>query len=1057
MSDNKFQTIFDKEYARLNDEQRQAVDTLDGPVMVIAGAGTGKTQTIALRIANILEKTDTNPQSILCLTFTDSAAITMRSRLTQIIGPTAYSVHISTFHAFCQETIQSNPEYFIFAPNIKPLDDLDRFKITQEIIDELPDQSLLKPWGDHYFYQNELITTIQKLKRENCTPDAFEKLLQDEALFISKTTPIFEALKALRLSKTLESEIKTLEAELQKALKDLPHYRSLFTYESEAFKSGVYDQGAAKSALINYKNALIKHFDYFGSALPKQQELLTLYRSYQKKLIKHSRFDYDDMIIFVLNAFATHPDLLLNYQEKYQHILVDEYQDTNTGQNQILEYLGAYFDNPNLFVVGDDDQSVYRFQGAAIENIFNFYQKYRSQLKLIVLKNNYRSHQLILDSSLSVINNNKNRIANYIASVDKSLVATSLYDPDPINIYEAATPLDENYFVAKQIQKLLVSGVPPKEIAVLYRNNADSLDLEEMLSSLKIKYLIPSGQNALSDSLVLQTIDLLKLINNPSAELVFRFLTFPFVNFSQLDLFKITRWASKNKQNILDLLFDKTKLQQLSEIVTPKSQVKLRNLSRRLAKARQWQQIYSLDTFFNQVIRSFHLLDYLLQKNDLEHLAIFNCFYREVKRLSQEELASNSELLQRLDLHIQNHIPLNVSSLDSNQNDAIRLFTVHKAKGMEFDHVFIIKCLDKKWGNHNLPPLLRLPLGILKTEVASQTAAEFEDERRLFYVALTRAKKQIYISFAKTNNQNKAVLPSLFIFEIKPELLEHLPSDLQSSNALKVIMPKQLFNPQKNIDYQQYLRDYLKNEYVFNISHLNAYLRCPCCFYYQTILRLPSAKDKFASLGTAVHGALSSNFKSKEDLLTAFAYDLKKEQLSAQDFDESLTKGNLALSKYFDNYLPVVVDKKCIDIDFASHHVVVDDIRITGKIDKIEFLDQHGNARPAIRVVDYKTGNPDSKFQELSLEGDYFRQLVFYKLLADSDPFFSYDVIQGVIDFIEPSSRTQKFVRKTYELTTRDVDNLKILVDDVYQKILRLEFDPSASCPDRNHLHQLSK
>lgn len=1057
MTTSSFQAIFDKEYARLNPEQRLAVDTIEGPVMVIAGAGTGKTQIIAMRIANILIQTQTSPQSILCLTFTDSAAATMRQRLIQIIGPAAYSVRISTFHAFCHEIIQSNPQYFIFAPDIKSLDDLDRVQIINKIIDDLPDGSLLKPWGDHYYYQSELKSTFQKLKRENITPKNLKKLISDQSKFISSTSGIFASIKELRSSSNLVNELQALVNQLLSTLSDLPNFKSLITLEAESFKSGLFDIGPAKSAAVNFKNKLLKIYDQFVSGYPKQSELLILYQNYQQQLIKRSRFDFDDMILFVTNAFANHPELLLNYQEKYQYILVDEYQDTNSAQNQVINQLGSFYHNPNLFVVGDDDQSIFRFQGAAIENIFTFYQQYQSSLKLIVLKNNYRSHQLILDSSLSVINNNKNRIANFIQNLDKSLTSVGTFDADPINLFEASSLLEENYFISQKISELLKNGVTPNQIAVLYRNNNDVFDLKELLTNQNIKFYSETGQNALENPHILQIIDLLTFLSTPSESLLYRILTFNFIGLSPFDLFKLSRYCHKNHLNLLDIIFDHKKLNQNQAKLTPLSLIKLRNISRRIAKAKRWQEFYPLDRYFNKIIRQFHYLDHLLLSRDLIKLNIFNSFYADIKRLCLEEQYTIDQLINRLILLKEFKIPINVPPLQGEFASSVRLMTVHKAKGMEFEHVFIIKCQDNKWGNNTQTSPLRLPPGILHTQLLSNNASDFEDERRLFYVALTRAKKQIYISYSSTNINNKPVLPSLFISEINPDLIQKIPPLVNyQTNAFNLSLKLKPVSQDFNPDYQQHLQTYFKQDYVFNITHLNSYLACPLCFYYKTILKLPSAKDKFAALGTAVHAALSSQFTSKSDLLAIFELSLKKELLSPPDFQECNIRGTKALSDYYDFYKPKSTPKDLVDYDFKNHHPIINSIKITGKIDKIDLLNTHIDGHQCVSVVDYKTGNPDTKSKELSPSGDYFRQLVFYKLLSDQDKSFPYKVTQGCIDFIQASSRTKKFVRKVYMLTDNDVQALSVLITQVYQKISNLEFSLSPDCPDRDDLHRLA-
>lgn len=1018
---------FKTEYQKLNPLQRQAVDTIEGPVMVIAGAGTGKTQTIALRIANILLQTQTNPSSILCLTFTDTGVNAMRDRLLKIIGPTAYSISIHTFHSFCNDVILSHPENFIISRDLRPIDELEKIELINSLIDQLPDGALLKPWGDHYFYQRDIISSLQTLKRENISADSLLKLINDQQHFITKSLDIYNSLKSLRVSKTLESEVL---ASLDKLLNtndlSLPLKTSLI-YHQNLFSSGGYNIGAAKNPAINLKNGLLKFIENLVKDTPKQSELLSIYTAYQSALQTRGLYDFDDMILFVISAFKQDSDFLRQYQERHQYFLVDEFQDTNSAQNQVLELLSSYYDNPNIFVVGDDDQSIFRFQGASIENVFDFYNKYK--VPPIVLQNNYRSHQLILDSSNSVISKNQNRIANYIENIDKSLKSNSNFDPDPINIIPTNSVLEENYFISQKIKNLIDSGVKPQEIAVLYRNNNDINDLCDVLKKDNINFYLNSDQNILNSRHIQQLIYLLKYIENPKKhEFYYHIIASDYFNLSSLDLLKIYK---------------------KDDSVSNNSQVKIRNLKRRLAICRKWLENDNLDRFFNKVIRKFKFLDYCLSQKDPQILNHLLTFHQELKRLSIDKKYTLKQLLDRLDSLIENNLVLSAPPLTENFSNSVQLLTVHRAKGLEFEHVFLIKVNDKKWGNNRNMSRLSLPSGILQYDIAQESVDQNEDERRLFYVALTRAKKQIYISYTG--------IPSVFVSEIDPKLVEvvSIPVGTQTQ-ALQQFYPL-VENDKIDVDYQKYLTDFLSTKYVFNVTHLNSYLRCPFCFYHQTILRIPSVKDKFSSLGTAVHNTLSHFYSHQNsklpELISFFTKELLKENLNKSDYDESLFRGTNILTDYFNQYGQNLCTKVLTDKDFKTANLHLNNIPITGKIDLIEYLD--GNK---INVVDFKTGNPDGKYKELSPEGDYFRQLAFYKLLISLDPSFSQSFNSGIIDFVQKSKQKNSLIRKEIKITDDDINNLKFQITDVYNKILNLKFFKIGDdCKDHQHIHYLLK
>jgi len=1064
--DNK---SFLSEYQKLNPEQKLAVDTIEGPVMVIAGAGTGKTQTIALRIANILIQTQTPPQNILCLTFTDTGTIAMRERLIKIIGSEAYKVRIHTFHSFCNEVIQNNPEYFIFAKNIKSIEEVERVELIQKLISSLNNGSLLKPWGDSFFYQRDIISAIQSLKKEGISSENLLSLINNQISFLDKNKDLISKFLSIKFSKNIAAELlPVFEEILSNSQKDSQEVYNHLLSLKILFETSGFDVGAAKNPIVNFKNEIKNFFESLTKDSQKQLELHSLYSQYQEELKTNGLYDFEDMILFVLKAFKKNPELLLEYQEKYQYILVDEYQDTNSAQNEIIDLLGKYYENPNLFVVGDDDQSIFRFQGASIENVYSFYKKYNPLL--VVLKNNYRSHRLILASSESVIKNNKNRITNFIDEIDKSLESKVDFDATPINLFRSPGLNEENYFIATKIKSLLEKGIDPQQIAVLYRNNNDVFDLVEHLKNLNIKYQLGIDKNILENKYISQLIFLLEFIlNSEKNDLLYKVLASNFLKIPAFDLFKLTHFAYKEKIKLVSLVFVSKNFSKIEKDLSEIGAKRIRNFVRRITFAKKWLENLSTDRFFNKVIRRFKYLDFVLTSNNLELINFLNTFYSEFKRLALEKDFSLRDFLNYLQTIKENDLTLTAPEISGESIKSIRLMTVHKSKGLEFEHVFLYKCADKKWGNVTNQNKLKLPLGILKLQSALlENERASEDERRLFYVALTRAKKQIYISYSTKSESGRDQLPSMFISEIDPEIIEEVvDSSINSESALKNIFPKTLPKLDIKSDFQEYLVDYLKSKYKFNITHLNSYLRCPFCFYHKTILRIPGVRDKHSSLGSAVHDALSflletlrleNRLISSKDLINRFAEFIKKEKLSKEDESESLKKGEEILNEYYINYESSFDKNNLTDFDFAPNHVYLDEIPITGKIDEIKISDQKINGKEIAEVIDFKTGNPDGKYKELSKDGDYFRQLVFYKILSDLDLTFKYVINKGTIDFVQKSKSRNKFIQNSFEFSQTDIDSLKNLIREIYKKIINLEFNQiGEDCQDRDHLHSLFK
>ena len=1030
-------TNFQDEYQKLNPEQKLAVDTIEGPVMVIAGAGTGKTQTIALRIANILDKTDTNPSSILCLTYTDVAANNMRNRLLNIIGPDAYKIKICTFHAFCNDIISSNSQYFPFATSsLKALDDLETIEIIKDIIDHLDNHSPLISWGDRYCYQKSILDCLHLTKRENISTETLLDLIKDEETFFKNSGDFITQLVDVRATKNNYPTIN-------KILDDLENSEFI----SINLKSRLQIIRSGNENLSLVKSEVRKFYQDFEKDIPKQKEFVKIFDSYQKELQKRSLYDYEDMILFVINAFNENPDLLLNFQEKYQYILVDEYQDTNSSQNNIIEMLGNYYDNPNIFVVGDDDQSIFRFQGASIENIYNFYKKYNPTK--IVLKNNYRSHKLILDSSESVIVHNKNRIANLISDIDKTLIANKNYDPDPINLAVLNSNIEEDYFVAQRVSTLIKSGQSPNEIAILLRKNRDAEDLTKMLSAFGIKFFLPSDSNILKNPLIIQIIKLLEFIDNPrSSVYAYHVLAAPFLKLNSLDLLKIL----KSKVKLSKLVFDENEINQLN--VSDKSKQKISKFGKKIAKTVVDLENYSPEKVFNKILKRFKILKYLLAKDDIESLNQVHVFYQLLKDMVTKKDYSIKDFVNRIHLYIENNLSISSPSINFDSSDSIKILTVHGAKGLEFDHVFIYRLLEDSWEKQRDFNKLKLPFGILKSEITKSIEDDYEEDRRLFYVALTRAKKQIYLSYSQYKENGKNQNASVFVSEIDSKLIENVKFN-DKINALKTYFQYTDISHDLKPDLSEYLKDYLVNKYKFNVSHLNSYLRCPLCFYYKTILRIPQNKEKFSSFGTAIHAALSEFYlkKSKDDVLKTFEQSLQNERLPKSDYLWCLENGNKLLNEYLDNYQDSVKDGNECEHNFVNENIVYKNIPLTGKIDLIEKLE---NGK--VNVIDFKTGNVDNKYKELASDGDYYRQIVFYKLLLDLKNDSRLQFNQGIIDFVEKSKLKKSFVQKNINVTDDDLNKLKSQIEEVYQKILNLEFfEIGKDCKDKDHLHYLLK
>lgn len=1002
----KLTPAFQKALDSLNPAQREAVTSIEGPVMVIAGPGTGKTQIIATRIANILRQTDTDPSAILALTFTDSGATAMRERLISLIGPDAYKAHISTFHTFASGVIQSFPEYFIRSQSAQPLVDLERYQIINQIIDDVQ-LELLKPINAPHYYTSAIISSIQTLKREAIDPE--------------------------ELASVLKLQLKKLEKDKD----DL-----------------------SKTEFSNQQKNLTKNLD-----------LLKIYQAYQQALEKTGRYDFEDMINWVIDAFTTNNELLSIFQERFQYFLADEYQDTNSAQNQILTLLTSFWGpQANLFVVLDDEQSIYRFQGASLENALNFKNSF-PQAKIITLTDNYRSQQLILDAARSVINNNTISLQRSFPEIKRELKARTNSPVRKINIHAASHSLLENLYLAKEISQLISSGTSPEDIVIIARNNADLLPVSDFFNHYKIPHQILGGQNILNTLVVKYFVKLLRVTHQSRQAIedldLFILLHYPFMEINPLDILKLSRLAAKNKATILDTINSLSESN--SDIEQPQKFIDF------IQKLATWNELDSNHIFTETaqlILEQSSLLDWLLsQKDSPEHLKNLNAFFEMIKQLNHNDAKLNlASFLNSLDLMIENNIIISPPDVDLT-TDRVTLTTAHKSKGLEWGHVYIVNCIDGKWGNQSTRELIKLPPNILQNSHHA-LHDQIEDERRLFYVAMTRAKDSIHISYPLSHlsyGRTQTTIPSQFIHEL-PQKLVNQKNTQPDQDEINQLLQKLITPASDKISSPEsaFLNSVLAN-FRLSVTALNSYLECPYKFKLNTLLRVPRAKESYLSFGTAIHTALErfhNQFKteaklpSKNFLITHFSTALQREIMTESDYRARLKQGKKVLSAYYDlhqnDFTPPLFTEKFFGYGFSS--VTLDDIPLAGKIDRIDLVDPNNQT---VRVIDYKTGKRKTRGQiegnTQDSDGAYKRQLVFYQLLTDLDSSFSPKVVQTELDFVESPQQEKKTGKEVFTITQEEVEELKNVIRSTMKDIRSLKFNRTKdysicqSCEFKDH------
>jgi DNA helicase-2/ATP-dependent DNA helicase PcrA len=1005
-----FETI----YENLNAQQKLAVDTIEGPVMVIAGPGTGKTQILGARIGKILLETDTAPENILCLTYTDAGAIAMRKRLVGFIGASAYKVNIATFHSFCNDIIQDNL-YLFEKSSLDPISELEKIELLKKLIDQFDKNNPLKRYrGDVYYEMNNLSRLFSAMKKEGWT-----------------STYLVE--------------------QIDRYIKEIPT-RDEFVYKK---KYKQFEAGALKQGLVD-------------AALEKMEKLkaaILAFDAYQALMKSHSRYDFDDMINWVIIAFKENKNLLAQYQEKYLYILVDEYQDTSGTQNELVQLLVNYWDQPNLFVVGDDDQSIFRFQGANVENMLHYQKQYHETITTIVLENNYRSTQPILNASTLLINNNQERLINKMEGLSKNLIA-ALPENKNIEILPSIEsyndPQEEMIGIAEKINQLILVGTQPKDIAVLYKENKYGEEIAHFLQQKNIPLFSKRSANLFDQVLIQQIIRILDYLAcewdqpNEGANILFEILHFSWWKISPITIATLTVEANQLKYAHTENTFRKVLIDKTKEIQTAlfseggmievaKAMQVLEDLMSQVANV-------TLVNLIEQILQKTGIIQNVLTGPNKNHeLNLVSTFFDFIKEethrhptLDLKNLVDMLKLMRKEDIRLP--LPITTGS-----DAGVNLLTTHGSKGLEFQYVFLAGTNAQYWEKKRktVSAGYTLPDTVLSS---LENADDKEELRRLFYVAITRAKQFLTISYSLYKADGKEAEPSQFIIEVlegKEASIQKIEIAQDIKTSYKLLRLQTAPMP----EIQQLEDDFINpklEKFSMNVTALNNYLKCPLHFYYNSLIRVPAGKSEATTFGSAIHDALNKLFKKMQEavnnsfpdtqtLIQDFNYYMNRhrEAFTQQQFDDKTELGKTVLIKYYDRYINEW--NKVVSTEFRINNVVVKEIPLKGTIDKIEF-----NGKQVV-VVDYKTGNIENAREKLKGPneknpegGDYWRQAVFYKILLNHHP-KNWEVTTAEFDFIEPNKK-KEFEKITVPITDADITTVSQQIQLVWSKIQAKDF-----------------
>ncbi|HTK39791.1 MAG TPA: ATP-dependent DNA helicase [Patescibacteria group bacterium] len=1064
---------FSDRYRNLNERQRLAVDTLDGPLLVLAGPGTGKTELLSMRAANILQKTDTPPSSILCLTFTDSGAVAMRERLAQIIGPEAYKVAIHTFHSFGTEIINQHAEYFFRGAQYEPADSLAQYEIMRGIFDELDYTNPLASMnGDEYIYLRDATTVISELKRSGLTSDELRQVLDENDAVIDFVERDLSEIFSNRISKTAVHLLAPV-AEKVAALDQptlppavTPYANTLALSLAHAIDQAI--EADSTKPITAWKNAWTEK-NAKGQVVLKdrarQEKLRALahvYYEYITRMQTANLFDYDDMILEVIHTMEMRPELQANLQEKYLYIMVDEFQDTNLAQLRLLFDLTNGIEQPNVMAVGDDDQAIYSFQGADIGNIQRFRTEYDDPVR-IVLTDNYRSAPVILESSRAVITLGSDRLENTIDDLVKELTPHVDSEQASVELHSFSSSDEERLGVAEAIKATIDNGAKANSIAVIARRHHELVALLPYLSHVGVQVNYERRENVLEDETIrllehiFMIIDALHRDAHDEADaLLPEILAHPAWGYEPHDIYKLSLAAYRNHQLWLEVMQTQPIFKPFADwLIVRSAAIHVEPLEVQI------DTVLGIDSdnddtdgFTSPLYAYFFSREKLTTAPDayLATLEALRTIRDQLREHYGHEVPSVQTLLEFFSMH--RELGSSITAIrrrGDGADDRIQLMTAHKSKGLEFEHVFVLGAVDNMWGERvrSRSRLINYPANL----PLAPSGDSFDERLRLFFVAMTRAKRTLSISFSAQDNADKPTLVASFLSDTEIPTMNHEPtSDIVTLTARAELDWRG--HLARSVDTE--LRDLLMptlESYKLSATHVGNFLDVskggPDHFLLNNLLRFPQAKSAHASYGTAIHATLQrahdfyhamGEKRPIEDVLGDYERILRDQHLSEPDFETFYARGIDSLGAYFAQKYDSFTPTQRTEIGFGMQGVVVEDALLTGALDLVD-LDAK---EKTIRVTDYKTGKPSrdwkgkSEYEKIKLH-KYRQQLMFYQLLIEnSRDYHTYRFTGGTLQFVEPLP-SGEIVELEEQFSQDDIDRFRLLIKAIWQRIMNLD------------------
>jgi len=1051
---------FSKEYAKLNAEQKKAVDATEGAVLVIAGPGTGKTQLLSLRVANILEKSDSLPENILCLTFTNKASNNMQLRLSKLVGSAAHKVTISTFHSFAAEVMNLYPEYFWQGARLINVPEAVQYEIITDILSALPiDNPLALKFAGQFTSIKDVLDGLRLAKEAGLTPDKLRALIKHNLEYIEEVEPLLVEICAERLNykKLDELAMRIEELPVQSTDEITRPLVALSTVILESFESAhSADDGTEKTKNTSaWKSRWIKSVEGQKGMFEERKRngwwlaLTDVYESYRDVLHTRGYYDYSDMIIEVISQLETNLDMLADIQERYHYVLIDEFQDTNAAQLRLAHLVADHYvaeGNPNIMAVGDDDQSIYKFNGAELSNMLGFTRSY-PKAKMFVLTDNYRSSQAVLDVSMKVIEQASERVTTKHAAITKELVAKN--PPKSlgvINHISYPTKPHEYFGLAKLIGNSKKSG----SVAVLARGHDSLRAIAQTLNSMNIPVNYEQQLSILDQPLIKQVsliAEIIVAITEGNENLVNTYLP-ELLAYDTWQIEPKTLWQlaieNRHKSHWLESLSN-SKQEQLETIANWLLWLGRESKTQPLRRLLEFIVGLSASEYLTSPLRRYYLEADAIDTPYLASISAITKLTTLAQEFSSHGAATINDFVRLIHVSRDNNQTITDQSLFVTSEDAVELLTIHKAKGLEFDSVYIVDAMEANWkpAVRGRRPPSNLPL--------RPSGDNYDDYVRLMFVAMTRAKRDLIVASYYTTEAGDEAVPSSIIRDILPsKIISYEQADNPTTVLETAVAWPRLEGADEKALLKAILEDHTLSPSAF-LDFLDVSKGGPQYFLEKHLLRLPEAQSVLAAFGSSVHSALEQAQQLTNDgrfslraVLSAFDKAIKEQDLNKTDYERYLNHGRKIITQLFETYNLRLSTTGRPEVKL---NVRIGNVPMSGKLDRV---DVDGTE---LLITDYKTGKPLSSLhtrsQVLQLKAWRHRtQLELYCLMAaESGLYKNVKTIGAQMSYVE--AETVKELNLSYTPETEQLERLRKLISVVNEKIHSLNlpnirhYDPS--------------